>query len=40
MQVSRGNNHKYLRMDLNLSVPGELRVTMIDYLEKVIVDLP
>ena len=26
-------------MDLNFSVPGEVRVTMVDYLKKVIADL-
>ena len=38
--MSRGKKHDYLGMYLNFSVPGEVRVTMVDYLKKVIVDLP
>ena len=30
MQVSLGNNYNYLGIDLNLSVPGEVRETMVD----------
>ena len=30
MQVSRVNNHNYLGMDLNFSVPGKVRGTMVD----------
>ena len=39
MQVSRVKNHNYLVMDLNFSVPGEVTMTMVDYLKKVIADL-
>ena len=38
--MSRGKKHNYLGMDLNFSVLGEIRVTMVDYLRKVIADLP
>ena len=30
MRILRGNKQKYLGMDLNLSVLGEVRVTMVD----------
>ena len=40
MRVSWGKKQDYLGMDLNLSVPGEVRVTMVDYLKKVITNLP
>jgi hypothetical protein len=36
--VSRGKKHDYLGMDLDFSVPGEVSVTMIDYLKGVIQD--
>ena len=39
MQVSRVKKHNYLVMDLNFSVPGEVTMTMVDYLKKLIVDL-
>ena len=38
--MSRGKKHNYLGMDLNFSVLGGIRVTMVDYLRKVIADLP
>jgi hypothetical protein len=40
MRVSRGKKHYYLGMDLDFSVPGEVSVTMIDYLKRVIQDFP
>ena len=40
MHVSRRKNQNYLGMDLNFSVPGEVRVTMVDYIKKVIADFP
>ena len=40
IQVLRRNNHKYLGIDLNLSAPSKVRVTMVDYLNKVIAYLP
>jgi hypothetical protein len=33
MRVSRGMKHDYLGMDLDYSFPGEVRVTMVDYLK-------
>jgi hypothetical protein len=38
MRVSRGKKHDYLGMDLDYSVPGEVRVTMVDYLKRVITE--
>ena len=40
IRVAWVKKHNYLGMDLNLSVPGEVRVTMVDYLKKVIPHLP
>jgi hypothetical protein len=40
MRVSRGKKHDYLGMDLEYSVPGEVRVTMVDYLKRVITEFP
>jgi hypothetical protein len=40
MRVSRGKKHDYLGMDLDYSVPGEVRVTMVDYLKRVITEFP
>jgi hypothetical protein len=40
MRVSRGQKHDYLGMDLDYSVPGEVRVTMVDYLKRVITEFP
>jgi hypothetical protein len=40
MRVSRGKKHDYLGMDLDYSVQGEMKVTMIDYLKRVITEFP
>jgi hypothetical protein len=40
MRVSRGKKHDYLGMDLDYSVQGEVKVTMIDYLKRVITEFP
>ena len=40
MQVSRVKKDNYLVMDLNFSVLGGVSATMVDYLKKVIADLP
>ena len=40
VRVSLGNKHGYLDMYLNLSIPGEVRVTMVEYVMKGIADLP
>ena len=36
----RGKLHKYLGMKLDFWDPGELRVTMVDYLKGVLEDFP
>ena len=33
MLISRGKKHEYLGMDMYYSVPGEVRVTMVNYLK-------
>jgi hypothetical protein len=38
MRVSLGKKHDYLGMDLDYSVPGEVKVTMVDYLKRVITE--
>ena len=40
MKESRGKKHDYLGMDLDLSFDGEVRVTMTDYLKKIVYDFP
>jgi hypothetical protein len=40
MSVSRGKKHDYLGMDLDYSVPGEVKVTMAYYLKRVITEFP
>jgi hypothetical protein len=40
MLVSRGKNHDYLGMDLDFTKPGEVKVTMINYLKGVLEDFP
>jgi hypothetical protein len=40
MRVSRGKKHDYLGIDLDYSVPGEVKVTMVDYLKRVITEFP
>jgi hypothetical protein len=39
-RVSQGKKHHYLGMDLDYSVPGEVKVTMVDYLKRVITEFP
>jgi hypothetical protein len=36
MTVSRGNIHKYIGMTLDYSVPGQVKITMIDYADDII----
>ena len=31
IMLAQGNNHDYLGMDLNLSIPWEVSVTMVDF---------
>eukprot|EP00804_Cyclotella_cryptica_P021176 CCRYP_001489-RA/>CCRYP_001489-RA protein AED:0.41 eAED:0.35 QI:0/-1/0/1/-1/1/1/0/615 len=38
--VNRGKYHDYLGMDLDYSVPGKLRVSMIKYVDKILKDFP
>ena len=40
MQVLQGNQYDCLGMDLDFSITGEFWVTIIDYLKKVILNLP
>jgi hypothetical protein len=40
MRVSRGRVQDYLGMTLDFTKKGEVKVTMIDYLKKVISDFP
>jgi hypothetical protein len=40
MRVSRGKPHAYLMMDLDFTNPGEVKITMIDYLNGVLEDFP
>jgi hypothetical protein len=40
MHISRGLMHDYLRMTLDCSTKGEVRVTMVNYLKGVLEDLP
>jgi hypothetical protein len=40
MRVLRGRVHNYLGMTLDFTKKGEVKVTMIDYLKKVISDFP
>ena len=40
MKESCGKKHYYLRMELDFSVDEEVRVTMMDYLKKILYDLP
>ena len=40
VRVSLGKKHGYLDMYLNLSIPGEVRVTIVEYVMKGIADLP
>ena len=36
MKVSRGEAHKYLGMTLDYTVRGQVQITMIDFLDKVL----
>ena len=38
MTVSRGKVHKYLGMTLDYTVRGQVQITMIDFLDKVLID--
>jgi hypothetical protein len=40
LNKSRGKVHDYLGMTLNFSKPGEITVTMIDYIKGVLHDAP
>jgi hypothetical protein len=40
MRVSRCKKHGYLGMDLDYSVPGEVKVSMVDYLYRAIDEFP
>jgi hypothetical protein len=40
MCVSRGKKHDYLGMELDYSVPGEVKVAMVDYRKRVITEFP
>jgi hypothetical protein len=37
MTVSRGNIHKYIGMTLDYSVPGQVKITMLDYVNEILV---
>ena len=37
MTVSRGKVHKYLSMTLDYSVRGQVQITMIDFLDKLLI---
>jgi hypothetical protein len=37
MKVHCGKTHKYLRMSLDVSHPNKCRVTMIDYVNEIVV---
>jgi hypothetical protein len=36
MTVSRGKIHKYLAMTLDYSVPGQVKITMLDYVDEIL----
>jgi hypothetical protein len=36
MAVSRGKVHKYLGMTLDYTVRGQVKITMIDYVEEIV----
>jgi hypothetical protein len=40
LSKSRGKVHDYLGMTLDFSVPGQVMVTMIDYIKMICMDLP
>jgi hypothetical protein len=37
---TRGKSHDYLGMTINFETPGKVRITMIDYIKKMLADLP
>ena len=40
MQMSRGKKHDYLDINLEFSIPGEARVTRVEYVKKLIEKFP
>ena len=40
LSFTRGRVHEYLGMMLDFRIPGELQVTMVDYLRGVLEDFP
>jgi hypothetical protein len=40
MRISRGKKQDYLGMDLDYSIPGEGKVTMVDYSKRAITEFP
>ena len=38
MKISRGKIHKYLGMTLDFSESGEVKITMIPYIEEMVTD--
>jgi hypothetical protein len=40
LTITRGNIHDYLVMTLNYSEKGKVKIKMMDYVEKVLADLP
>jgi hypothetical protein len=36
MQISRGKIHEYLGMTLDFTVPGEVKITMIPYVNEIV----
>jgi hypothetical protein len=40
LSKSRGKVHDYLGMTLDFSVPGQVTLTMIDYIKMICMDLP
>jgi hypothetical protein len=38
MTVSRGKMHKYLGMTLDYTVPGQVKITMFDYVDEILAD--
>ena len=39
MRITRGKVHEYLGMTLDFLTPGEIQVTMVDFLKGVLEDL-
>jgi hypothetical protein len=40
LKVSRGKIHNYLGMVLDFTVPGEVKINMVDYVKKMVQDFP